>query len=70
MPACTILDNLHCPMSATVIEIFVRLGFALLLSLSLALLMAWGWHHSDQTPTQAKELVMMGSGSLVTASPH
>jgi len=70
LSACTIRSFFHSLTSATVIEIFARLGFALLLSLSLALLMAWGWHHSDQAPDQAKDLVMVGSGTLVTASPH
>jgi hypothetical protein len=31
-----------------VIEMLFRLGFALLLSLSLALLLAWGWFSSDE----------------------
>lgn len=32
------------------VEILVRLGFALLLSLSLAVLFAWGWDRSDALP--------------------
>lgn len=35
------------PDNTTVIEILSRLGFALLLSVGLALLLAWGWDHSD-----------------------
>lgn len=31
------------------VEILVRLGFALLLSLCLAVLFAWGWDRSDHT---------------------
>jgi len=33
-----------------VVEILVRLGFALLLSLCLAVLFAWGWDRSDTLP--------------------
>ena len=32
---------------ASVIEMLYRLGFALLLSVGLALLLAWGWSSSD-----------------------
>lgn len=32
------------------VEILVRLGFALLLSLCLAVLLAWGWDTSDPLP--------------------
>ena len=34
--------------SLSVIEMLFRLGFALLLSVSLALLLAWGWFSSDE----------------------
>ncbi|MBT9553043.1 MAG: hypothetical protein IV088_19520 [Hydrogenophaga sp.] len=34
------------------IEMLFRLGVALLLSLSLALLLAWGWDRSDAVPPQ------------------
>jgi hypothetical protein len=34
-----------------VIEILVRLGLALLLSLCLALVFAWGWDRSDTLPS-------------------
>ncbi|UJW79973.1 hypothetical protein [Hydrogenophaga sp. SL48] len=34
------------------IEMLFRLGVALLLSLSLALLLAWGWDRSDTAPPQ------------------
>lgn len=37
-------------MDGPVVEILVRLGFALLLSLGLALLFAWGWDRSDVRP--------------------
>jgi hypothetical protein len=30
------------------IEVFLRLGLALLLSMSLAVLLAWGWYSSDR----------------------
>jgi hypothetical protein len=30
----------------------VRLGLALFISLALALLFAWGWHHSDRHVSQ------------------
>jgi hypothetical protein len=33
-----------------VLEMLVRLGFALLLSLCLALVFAWGWDRSDTPP--------------------
>jgi hypothetical protein len=34
-----------------VIEMLVRLGLALFLSLGLAVLLAWGWDSSDDHPT-------------------
>jgi len=34
-----------------VIEMLVRLGLALFLSLGLAVLLAWGWDSSDDRPT-------------------
>lgn len=34
-----------------------RLGFALLLSLSLALLLAWGWFSSDERTASADSVV-------------
>jgi hypothetical protein len=37
------------------IEIFTRLGGALLLSLALAVLMAWGWSQTDAASTEAQE---------------
>lgn len=40
----------HICMGASVVEILVRLGFALLLSLCLAVLFAWGWDRSDTLP--------------------
>ena len=39
--------------SLSVIEMLFRLGFALLLSLSLALLLAWGWFSSDERTASA-----------------
>ena len=36
------------------IEMLVRLGLALLLSLSVAVLMAWGWSNGEQ-PSQGTE---------------
>lgn len=39
------------------IEVFVRLGLALLLSLGLAVLLAWGWDSSDRThPSAVQQL--------------
>gem|GEM_PF-5917669 len=38
------------------IEVFVRLGLALLLSLGLALLLAWGWHSSDRAASGTQAL--------------
>jgi len=38
------------------IEVFVRLGLALLLSLGLALLLAWGWDSSDRASSGAQTL--------------
>ncbi|MBL8388929.1 MAG: hypothetical protein JNK17_12010 [Hydrogenophaga sp.] len=35
------------------IEVLFRLGFALLLSVTLALLLAWGWFSSDERTAQA-----------------
>ena len=38
------------------IEVFVRLGLALMLSLGLALLLAWGWDSSDRSqPNTAQQ---------------
>lgn len=34
----------------SLVEILVRLGFAVLLSLFLAVLLAWGWDRSDAPP--------------------
>jgi hypothetical protein len=31
------------------VEVFLRLGLALLLSMGLAVLLAWGWHSSDRS---------------------
>lgn len=36
-------------------EVFVRLGLALLLSLGLAVLLAWGWDSSDRTQPNAAQ---------------
>lgn len=41
--------------SVVLIELLTRLGGALLLSLSLALLMAWGWSQTDAASTEAQE---------------
>lgn len=40
----------HICVGTSVVEILVRLGFALLLSLCLAVLFAWGWDRSDTLP--------------------
>ncbi|MDD3784222.1 MAG: hypothetical protein WCZ20_05645 [Hydrogenophaga sp.] len=45
------------------IEILTRLGFALLLSVGLALLLAWGWDHSDGAPAQPLPV----AGSTISA---
>ncbi len=38
------------------IEVFVRLGLALILTLGLALLLAWGWDSSDRSqPNTAQQ---------------
>lgn len=47
------------------IEILTRLGFALLLSVGLALLLAWGWDQSDGSPAQA---VPMASSDAAAAT--
>jgi len=39
------------------IEVFVRLGLALLLSMGLAVLLAWGWDSSDRAATPAQDVV-------------
>ena len=39
--------------SLSVIEMLFRLGFALLLSVGLALLLAWGWFSSDERTVSA-----------------
>jgi len=43
------------------IEVFVRLGLALLLSVSLAVLLAWGWHSSDRVATGSQALANAAS---------
>lgn len=40
----------HIFLGASVVEILIRLGFALVLSLCLAVLFAWGWDRSDALP--------------------
>lgn len=40
----------HICVGTSLVEILVRLGFALLLSLCLAVLFAWGWDRSDTLP--------------------
>jgi hypothetical protein len=40
-----------------VIEICTRLGLALVLSVALAVLLAWGWDSSDPLPINTDRLV-------------
>ncbi len=47
---------------------FVRLGFALVLSLSLALLLAWGWDNSDHNASANVHLVSAAPDSQVAAA--
>ena len=50
--------------SLSVIEMLFRLGIALLLSVSLALLLAWGWSSSDdRTVTAPADPVSQDSGA-------
>lgn len=51
------------------IEVFVRLGLALLLSMGLALLLAWGWDSSDRAALGPEETVTATSASVL-ALPH
>lgn len=44
----TIATTCHHRREFSVIEMLFRLGFALLLSVGLALLLAWGWSSSDE----------------------
>jgi hypothetical protein len=37
------------------IEMLVRLGLALLLSLTVAVLMAWGWNHAERSAQGAEQ---------------
>jgi len=46
-----------------VIEMLVRLGVALVLSLVLAVLLAWGWDSSDPLPATA-HLTLNASASV------
>jgi hypothetical protein len=39
-----------------VVEMLMRLGLALFLSLALAVLMAWGWDRSDQPPVNVEQI--------------
>ena len=47
------------------IEMFVRLGLALTLSLGLAVLLAWGWDRSDPPSGDAPRLVEAGANAVV-----
>lgn len=53
-------NNGHLPAaeSLSVIEMLFRLGIALLLSLSLALLLAWGWFSSEERTESATLTVL------------
>jgi hypothetical protein len=39
-----------------VVEMLMRLGLALFISLALAVLMAWGWDRSDPPPVNAEQI--------------
>ncbi len=54
------------------IEVFVRLGLALLLSLSLAVLLAWGWDSSDRVASGTQDLVSTAptQNATDTAAPQ
>ncbi len=52
-------------MGASMVEILVRLGFALLLSLCLAVLFAWGWDRSDTQPVPDNAGLLNAAGSAV-----
>jgi hypothetical protein len=43
-------------MRTYVVEMLMRLGLALFLSLALAVLMAWGWDRSDQPPVNVEQI--------------
>jgi hypothetical protein len=45
------------PLDSTVIEICTRLGLALVLSVTLAVLLAWGWDSSDPLPIDSDRIV-------------
>jgi hypothetical protein len=51
----------HVARGVFLIEVFVRLGLALLLSMGLALLLAWGWDSSDRAATGSQALVSAAS---------
>jgi hypothetical protein len=51
----------HVARGVFLIEVFVRLGLALLLSMGLALLLAWGWDSSDRAATDSQALVSAAS---------
>jgi len=46
-----------------VIEILTRLGIALVLSVTLAVLLAWGWDASDHQNATAAQMVEAPAGS-------
>lgn len=52
--------------SLSVIEMLFRLGIALLLSVSLALLLAWGWSSSDERTASA---VVSAESSAESSTP-
>lgn len=45
----------------------LRLGLALLLSLSLAVLLAWGWDRSDTTPDVDRAALTLAAPDLIPA---
>jgi hypothetical protein len=50
------------------IEVFVRLGLALLLSMGLAVLLAWGWDSSDRAASGTRALVSAAPSQHATGS--
>ncbi len=49
------------------IEVFLRLGLALLLSMSLAVLLAWGWYSSDRAAIGPETTVSAAASQAPTS---
>lgn len=56
--------------SPVLIELLTRLGGALLLSLCLAVLMAWGWSQTDAASSEAQQSLSASTVLVTTVTSH